>query len=140
MEDLIAGIFTLLMFAFFIGTYIVTAISVSKIAKLSGHGNIAWYAWLPIVHEVLLLKLVKKPEWYIVLIYFVPIVNWVLRWWLQYEFLKYCRKPGWWVAIMILFFPAYPFLIWRMGQDFEYNVVESQDFQTAGDTGQDGYF
>lgn len=143
MEDAIAGIFTFLLFAFFIATYVIAALAVSKIATLSGYKKDAWFAWLPIMHELLLLKITKKPEWYIVLIYFVPVVNWVMRWWLQYELIKHCRKPGWWIAIWIFFFfPAYPFMIWKMAKDFEEKVVPAQDFAyETGEAGQqESYF
>ena len=141
MEDAIAGIFVFLMFGFFIAWYVMVALAVQKIAKQTEHRKEAWFAWLPIVHEVLLLRLVGKPEWWIVLIYFVPVANWIMRWVLQYHFLEYCRKPGWWLAIFILFPPAYPFMVWKMADDFVLEVAPSQDFNAGtGQQGQESYF
>ncbi|MCB9234007.1 MAG: hypothetical protein H6581_20290 [Bacteroidia bacterium] len=141
MEDAIAGIFTILVLAFFVATYVMVALSVQKIARNSDESHYSWFAWIPILHEVLLLKIVKKPEWWIVIIYFVPIANWVMRWVLQYELVKYCRKPGWWIAVFIFFFPAYPFMIWKMAQDYEAIEANPQNFADQGQgTTQESFF
>lgn len=141
MEDAIAGFFVFLIFAFLIAWYVMVALAVQKIAKATEHEDDAWFAWFPIVHEVLLLRLVGKPEWWIVIIYFVPFANWVMRWVLQYHLLQYCRKPGWWLVVWILFPPAYPFMVWRMANDFVKDVVPSQDFDSGRvENTQEGYF
>ena len=52
------------------------AFCLQTIAKKTNTDN-GWFAWIPILNYVLMVKIAKKPVWW-VLLFFVPLVNFVI--------------------------------------------------------------
>ena len=46
-------------------------------ANKTGNGDIAWWAFVPILNTVLLIKMAEKPMWWFLLL-FIPIANWIV--------------------------------------------------------------
>src|SRR3954467_14537729 len=67
------GIF-LVMFVVGIAFYLFLAYCFKQIAEKSGHTENSWWAWIPIMQNLLMLEVAGKPMWWIVL-YVVPFVN-----------------------------------------------------------------
>lgn len=53
--------------------YVITAISLMKIANRTGTPN-AWFAWIPILNLVLMLQIARRPMWWLIF-FLVPIIN-----------------------------------------------------------------
>ena len=80
-------------------SYIYMAIALQTIAKKTNTEN-PWFAWIPILNFILMIKIAEKPIWWI-LLYFVPIVDIVIIIIVYIEILKKRNYSPWWV---ILFF------------------------------------
>lgn len=65
--------FFFVYFLFIFGMFIYMAICLQKIAKKLGEEN-AWWAWIPVLNVLLIIKLAGKPLWWLLLL-FVPLVN-----------------------------------------------------------------
>ncbi len=63
-------------FIFAIAIYVYMAICLMKIAKKTGAAN-AWFAWVPILNLVLMIKIAGKPMWWLALflLMFIPFVG-----------------------------------------------------------------
>ncbi len=72
--DLIIGAFGWLLI---IGAFIFTSFLMYRIAAYRmGHADIAWWAFVPILNTILLIKMADKEMWWVILL-FIPIVNWI---------------------------------------------------------------
>ena len=63
-----------------------------------------WFAWVPILNALLILKVAKKPYWWLILL-FVPFVNFII---LVVIFMALCERFGvnkWW-GLLGFFSPA----------------------------------
>ena len=71
----------IVIFAILIGLimYIYMAICLMKIAKKTGTEN-AWFAWIPILNFILMLRLGEKSSWWALLLigYIIPFVNFLV--------------------------------------------------------------
>lgn len=92
-----------MMVSFMIGliAYIVMAVALMKLANKAGMHAQAWWAWIPILNMVLFMKMVGKPEWWVILL-FIPLVNiviWVIA---TMAFSERFGHPSWVGLVMAL--------------------------------------
>jgi hypothetical protein len=90
--------------------YIYYALAFQTIAKKTNTPN-AWWAWIPILHFILMLNIAKKPIWWIILL-FIPVVNIVVAVIVLMAIAEARNKPSWWgimfiIPVMNLIAPAY---------------------------------
>lgn len=66
----------IVMLIIFLAVYVYMAICLMKIAKKTNTEN-AWFAWVPILNVILMLRLGKQSSWWalILLAYIIPFVN-----------------------------------------------------------------
>ena len=100
----------LFIFIFVVIYYLYFAFCLFKIAKKTNTGN-AWFAWLPILDFLLMIRIAKKPDWWIVLL-FLPIINILTGILLWMGISKALGKSQWLGIFMIitpinLIIPAY---------------------------------
>ena len=76
--------------------YVYGALCFMKIAEKTNTPN-GWWAWIPILNILLMLAIAKKPMWWIIL-FFVPLVNFVIMILVLVEICKARGKPGWWAV------------------------------------------
>ncbi len=80
--------------------YAFSAYSLMIIAKKANTAN-DWMAWIPIANLYLMIKIAKKPGWWIIL-FIIPLVNlvfWIIVW---MEIAKIRNKPSW-LGILTIF-------------------------------------
>jgi hypothetical protein len=65
-----AGLFSLLIF---VAIYAYIAVCLQKMAEKTNTGD-TWWAWVPILNILLMLKIGRKPLWWIILL-LIPLVN-----------------------------------------------------------------
>jgi hypothetical protein len=65
-----------------------------------------WFAWIPILNYVLLLQIAKKPVWWF-LLFFVPLVNFVILIMVMVAVCQARGKSGW--LVLGLFIPLVNF-------------------------------
>lgn len=98
------GIFMLIVLA------IVLLIVVSQWKVYKKAGQPGWAAIIPIYNMVVLLQIVKKPIWWIILM-FIPIVNIVMSVIVYYELAKaFGKGVGFTIGLIVLPFIFYPIL------------------------------
>lgn len=56
-----------------IALYVITAIALAKLAKKAGLGKDAWMAWIPVLQNLLFLRMIDKEGWYL-LVFFIPTI------------------------------------------------------------------
>ncbi|MFZ2225937.1 MAG: DUF5684 domain-containing protein [Candidatus Moraniibacteriota bacterium] len=100
----------LFLFIFVVIYYLYFAFCLFRIAKKTATEN-AWFAWLPILDFFLMVRIAKKPDWWIILL-FVPIINIITGILLWMGISKALGKPQWIGILMIitpinLIIPAY---------------------------------
>ncbi|MBT4722552.1 hypothetical protein HN958_02640 [Candidatus Falkowbacteria bacterium] len=98
--------------------YLFTAYCYFRIAVKLKRGT-PWFAFIPILNMILMLQMVKKPLWWVILM-FIPFVNMVIGIMVVYYLMKELGKPGWWTILMIL--PIVNFVILAL-LAFEKNTV-----------------
>jgi hypothetical protein len=96
--------------------YVVAAFSLMKIAERDRElRDQAVAAWIPIVNLVMMLRLAKKPVWWIVL-FLVPGLNFVM-WLLLCVGLSKARGGGLFLGLLMTFVPIVGFPILALSQD-----------------------
>ncbi len=90
-------IFGLLVFAAF---YVYAALTLQAIAKRTNTEN-GWLAWIPIANIILMLNIARKPLWWIIL-FFIPLVNFVIVIIIWMDIAVACKKPNWWGILTIV--------------------------------------
>jgi hypothetical protein len=90
----------LFMFAIFTAIYIYMALALQSIAKKTNTEN-DWWAWVPILQQILMLNIAKKPVWWIVL-FFVPVANFVVIILTFMGIAEAVNKPNWWGILMVV--------------------------------------
>jgi uncharacterized membrane protein YhaH (DUF805 family) len=80
--------------------YIYWALALQTIAKKTNTEN-AWWAWIPIIQIILMLNIAKKPVWWIIL-FFIPLVNFVVGIIVCMGIAEARNKPSWWGILMIV--------------------------------------
>ena len=90
-----------------VGTIIYLILIIAVIAGLwkifEKAGKPGWAAIIPIYNIIVLLQIVGKPVWWIIL-FIIPIVNFIIAILVYLELLKKFSKPGWHV-FLIIFLP-----------------------------------
>ncbi len=96
------GAFMLFMWAAMAALYFYFAFMQFRIASVkTGNADIAWFAFVPILNTILLIKMAAKPMWWIFLL-LIPIVNLVAFFALWMEVAKACdQSPVWGFLTMI---------------------------------------
>ncbi|MBU2025325.1 MAG: DUF5684 domain-containing protein [Patescibacteria group bacterium] len=95
-----------MIFAMLLGLifYVYSSFCLMKIAQKLNADNV-WFAWVPILNIVLMLKLADKPVWWLIFI-FIPFLNALLMFigtiiiWI--EIAKKLNKPSWLGALMFI--------------------------------------
>lgn len=86
---------------FLIGLYVYFAFCLSKIAQKTGHSDIAWWSWIPVLNTFLLFKIAGKPAWWFALC-LIPLVNIVVFGMLWWETAKAARvAPVWGIMVLL---------------------------------------
>ena len=95
------------MAVFFIAIYVYSAFAFMAIAKKNHEGPL-WFAWVPFLNLVLLLK-IAKIDWQWIFALFVGIIpviggalimaGFVYVWW---KIVKHMHKPEWYAILMIV--------------------------------------
>jgi hypothetical protein len=80
--------------------YIYMAICLMKIARKTNTED-AWFAWIPILNWILMLRIAQKPIWWIIL-FFVPIANIVVLILTWMGISEKVGKPNWLGVLMIV--------------------------------------
>ena len=113
----------MLYFLIAIALYILNAIAFFKLAEVAGRRDIAWMAWVPILNAIQQLLLIRKSGWW-VLMYLVPIANFVLAIIWQVKLLNAFGKHGAFVLFFIFLSPIYEILwiVWGLSDDTRYTL------------------
>lgn len=80
--------------------YVFMAVCLQKIANKTQTDG-AWWAWVPILNLLLMLKIAKKPLWWIILM-LIPLVNLVIFIIVLIEICKARGKSPWLVVGLLL--------------------------------------
>lgn len=105
----------------YIIVYFVICGGYAQIAKKAYYDDIAWFAFIPILSNILQLKLIRVNAWW-VLICFVPVVNIVFMIIWQVKLLNAIGKHGAYVLFCIFLPPVYVILwiVWGYSSKTEY--------------------
>ncbi|WP_334072394.1 MULTISPECIES: DUF5684 domain-containing protein [Paenibacillus] len=108
-------------FLFIVAMYVLFAGAFFSLAKKAGLDDIAWFAFVPILNNILQLKLIKESGWW-VLMYFVPIANLVFYIIWQVRLLNAFGKHGAYVLFGIFLSPVYAilWLVWGYSSNTMY--------------------
>jgi hypothetical protein len=95
----LGGVIVFFMLFIMIAIYVYCAVVFQRMARKL---NIAddWFAWIPVLNLVLLLRIANRPLWWIVLL-FIPIVNVITNIIVWMDVSKGMGKPEWWGVLMI---------------------------------------
>jgi hypothetical protein len=91
-----------------LGFYLYSAICMLYMARKTKTKN-GWFAFVPILNNVLMIQIAQKPVWWIILM-FVPFVNIVISVMVMYYMVKRLGYPGWWVVLMLI--PIVNLVVW----------------------------
>ena len=99
-----------IQFVLILIVYVYFAVCFQKIAEKTSTEN-PWWAWVPILNILLMLKIAGKPMWWIILL-FIPLVNIIIAILVFMAIAEKRGKPSWIGILMIvplvnLFIPAY---------------------------------
>lgn len=91
--------FVLFLLLFVVVIYVYYAVVFQRMARKL---NIAddWFAWIPILNLVLLLRIANRPIWWILLL-FIPLVQIIINIIIWMDVSKGMGKPEWWGVLMI---------------------------------------
>ena len=100
-------------FLFAAAMYVLFAGAFFSLAKKAGLDDIAWFAFVPILNNILQLKMIKESGWW-VLMYLVPFANLVFAIIWQVRLLNAFGKNGAYVLFGIFLSPVYAilWLVW----------------------------
>jgi phosphate starvation-inducible membrane PsiE len=92
------------MFMFFVvfglALYVYVALALKTIAEKT-HTENSWLAWIPIANIILMINIAKKPVWWI-LLFIVPIVNFIVAVIIWMAVAEARQKPSWWGILAII--------------------------------------
>lgn len=112
------GFMTFLFFA----VWIISAVGLWKIFEKAGKPG--WGAFIPIYNIILWLEIVRRPGWWIVLIYIVPVANIICFFIVTFDLAKsYGKGVGYGFGLLLLpliFFPMLGF------SDAEYTPIKRE--------------
>lgn len=89
-----------------VATYIYACYCQMRMAQKLGHGDTAWWSWVPIMQLFLFVKMASKPWWWAVLC-LIPIVNLVVFIVMSVQIAKDLGQSPFWGVMM--FFPVINF-------------------------------
>jgi len=99
------------MFFLFFVVWVVSAVGLWKIFEKAGKPG--WGAFIPIYNLILWLEIVRRPGWWIILIYIVPIANIICLFIVIFDLAKsYGKGVGYGLGLLFLpliFFPMLGF-------------------------------
>lgn len=84
----------------FLAMYAFFAFCFMKIAEKTGTEN-GWWAWIPILNLLLMLKIADRPMWWIIL-FIVPFVSLVIALVVGADICKACGKSPWLTLGMLI--------------------------------------
>jgi hypothetical protein len=93
-------VFSMIYMFFVLAFYVYLAVCLMKIAQKTGTPD-EWWAWIPILNVLLMLKIAKKPLWWI-LLFLIPLVNIVIGIMVWMKIAEAVGKPSYWGIFMIL--------------------------------------
>jgi len=101
-EGLEASWRTVILVALLVGLaiYAFVAFCFMKIAEKTGTDN-GWWAWIPILNILLMLKIADRPMWWIIL-FFVPILSFIIFLVVFADICKACDKSPWLTVGMLI--------------------------------------
>ncbi|RCX17800.1 hypothetical protein DFP94_108161 [Fontibacillus phaseoli] len=111
------------LFLLAIAMYVLFAGAYFSLAKKAGLDHIAWFAFVPILMNILQLRLIKESGWW-VLMYFVPVANIVFTIIWQVKLLNAFGKSGTYVLFNIFLPPVYGilWLVWGYSSSTTYQL------------------
>jgi len=114
-EDAFYHKYLLIGIAVLLATYVYMALALVAIAKKTDTAHALW-GWIPIMNVVLMLKIARKPVWWIILL-LIPLVNIVFAALVWMRIAETRQKPRWWgvlaiVPVVNLIVPGY--LAWSV--------------------------
>ena len=80
--------------------YVYMSLALQTIADKTKTEN-SWLAWIPIANLVLMLNIAKKPMWWLIL-FLVPVVNFVILIMVWMAVAEARGKPSWWGILTIV--------------------------------------
>ncbi|HEX4424893.1 MAG TPA: DUF5684 domain-containing protein [Terriglobales bacterium] len=96
----LTGVFLLCLIIFGLAMYVYTSLALQTIATKTNTEN-PWLAWIPIANIILMLMVAKKPLWWL-LLFFIPLVNFVMLILVWMAVAEARGKPNWWGILMIV--------------------------------------
>ena len=97
-----SGYIAAFMWVALIAVYLYFAFMQYKMAaNKTGNADMAWFAFIPILNTVLLIKMADKPMWWFLLL-LVPIVNVIAFFILWMEAAKACSQSPAWGFLMLI--------------------------------------
>ncbi|WP_410770399.1 DUF5684 domain-containing protein [Fontibacillus sp. BL9] len=110
-------------FLLVIAMYVLFAGAYFSLAKKAGLDHIAWFAFVPILMNILQLRLIKESGWW-VLMYCVPVANIVFSIIWQVKLLNAFGKNGAYVLFNIFLPPVYAiqWLVWGYSSSTTYQL------------------
>jgi imidazolonepropionase-like amidohydrolase len=114
-DDSLYHIYLPIGIALLLATYVYMALALVAIAKKTDTAHAVW-GWIPIMNVVLMLKIARKPVWWIILL-LIPLVNIVFAAVVWMRIAETRQKPKWWgvlaiVPVVNLIVPGY--LAWSV--------------------------
>ena len=108
---------------FILAFWVLSSIAFYKMAKQAGRLDIAFFAWIPILAQILQLRLIQKSGWW-VLMYLVPVANLVFSIIWRVQLLRAFGKHGAFVLFYVFLSPVYLILwmVWAFTGDIEYRI------------------
>jgi hypothetical protein len=94
------GAFLFFFCIIFLVAYVYHALALQTIATKTNTEN-AWFAWIPILNLILMINIAKKPIWWI-LLFLIPVVNFVIYVILWMGIAEARKKPNWWGILTIV--------------------------------------
>lgn len=94
MIGMVGWLFILAIYAYF-------SFTMYKIACKTGWNSQAWWAWVPFLSGLLMLKCASKPMWWFILL-MIPVVNIVVIAMVWIEIAKATRNAPFWGIMMLL--------------------------------------
>ncbi len=112
---------------FDLAIYVLSGIAFFKLAKKASLDNIAWFAWVPVLNTILLLRMIGKSGWNILLL-LIPIANAVFAVVWYVKFFHAFGKSGHWTWMMLFLPPVMYILliVWFSDGKLVYNPPVSR--------------
>ncbi|KKQ80164.1 MAG: hypothetical protein UT02_C0014G0014 [Parcubacteria group bacterium GW2011_GWC2_38_7] len=99
-SDLGMGLLGFFLFVFWVAYYVYSALCWYYMAKRTKTTH-KWFAFVPVLDNILMLKIAKQPLWWVILL-FIPMVNIVVAVLVYLELLQVLKRPTWWIIMMFV--------------------------------------